>query len=109
MMWIAVLIVGLGSFALRAVPLILGPRLRVAQRTQDVLQHAGIGGITALLVTSVAHIGPAGGATNALPPVAAVAVATVIARRGGSMVLVLLIGAAVFAATEFAVRCWMGS
>ena len=108
MMWIAVLIAGLGSYALRAVPLILGPRLRVPQRTQDVLRHAGIGGITALLVTSVAAIGTAGGATNALPPVAAVAVATVIARRGGSMALVMLIGAAVFGATEFAVRLIAG-
>lgn len=104
MMWIAVLIAGLGSYALRAIPLILGPRLRVPQRTQDVLRHAGIGGITALLVTSVAAIGPAGGASNALPPVVAVAVATVIARRGGSMALVMLIGAAVFGATELAVR-----
>ena len=57
MMWIAVLIAGLGSYALRAVPLILGARLRVPQRTQDVLRHAGMGGITALLVTSIAAIG----------------------------------------------------
>ena len=107
MMWIAVLIAGLGSYGLRALPLILGPRIRIPQRTQDVLRFAGIGGLTALLVTSVAGIGAAGGAISALPPVAAVAVATVIARRGRSMAQVTLIGAAVFCATEFAVGCCM--
>ena len=105
MTWIAVIVVGVGSFAFRAIPLILGPRLRLSRRTQDVLRHTGMGGITALLVISLLGIGTAGGTTTALSAVAAVAVATVVARRGRSMALVMLAGGAGYGVVEFAVQC----
>jgi branched-subunit amino acid transport protein len=103
MIWVAVLIVGLGSYAFRAIPLILGAKLRLPQHTQDVLRHAGIGGMTALLVSSLVGLGRAGGTTVSLSAIAAVALAAVIARRGASMALAVLAGGAFYGAIGLAV------
>ena len=96
--WIAVLVVGLGSYALRVSPLLLGARLQLRQRTHDILRHAGMGGIAALLVTSVIGFGTSGGIVAVASAVGAVAIAGVVAVRGGSMTLVVLAGGAVYAA-----------
>jgi branched-subunit amino acid transport protein len=95
--WIAVLVVGLGSYSFRVAPLLIGARLRLGARTQDVLRHAGMGGIAALLVTSVVGFGTSGGIVAVASAVGAVAVAAAVALRGRSMTLVVLAGGAVYA------------
>jgi len=100
--WIAVLLVGLGSYAFRVAPLLLGTRLQWRKPTQDILRHAGMGGIAALLVSSVVGFGSTGGPGAAASAVVAVAAAAVVALRGRSMTLVVLAGGAVYAVL------WMG-
>ncbi len=107
--WIAVLLVGSGSYAFRLAPLVLGERLRLGERTQQLLRHAGMGGITALLLAGVtAHgssdsAGQAGGyVATMVPTAAAVLVAAVVAFGGRSMITVLLAGGSCFAATSVA-------
>ncbi|HYN71343.1 MAG TPA: AzlD domain-containing protein [Nakamurella sp.] len=65
--WIAVLVAGLGSYAFRVAPLLLGNRLRLRERTQDILRHAGMGGIAALLVSSILGFGSTGGPAPSRP------------------------------------------
>lgn len=57
--------------------LLLGNRLRLRERTQDILQHAGMGGIAALLASSVVWFGRRGTAAIAALLAAVVAVALV--------------------------------
>jgi branched-subunit amino acid transport protein len=61
-----------------------------------------MGGIAALLVSSVVGFGSTGGPGAAASAVAAVAAAAVVALRGRSMTLVMLAGGAVYAVL------WMG-
>ena len=103
MIWIAVLAVGLGSYAFRLTPLLLGARLTLRQRHQDILRHAGMGGMAALLVTSVVGFGTSEGLTAIASAGAATAVAVVLAWRGRSLAVVVLVGGAVYAAIETAI------
>ncbi len=100
--WVAVIAVGLGSYAFRVTPLLLGARVRVRQHPQDILRHAGMGGIAALLVSSVVGFGTLGGLAAVASAGAAVTAAVVIAWRGRSMAVVVLAGGAVYAAIELA-------
>jgi branched-subunit amino acid transport protein len=95
--WIAVLAVGLGSYAFRLTPLLLGARLQVPGRLQGILRHAGMGGIAALLVSSVLSFGTSGGLAGIGSAGAATAVAAVVAWRGRSIAVVVLAGGAVYA------------
>ena len=103
MIWIAVLAVGLGSFAFRAAPLLLGAGFEVPERTQAILRHAGMGGIAALLVSNIVGIGSGNGFCTTASAVAAVAVGAVVAWRGGSMTLVVLTGGAVYVGLDLIV------
>ena len=96
MIWIGVLAVGLGSFAFRAAPLLLGAGFQLPQRTQQILRHAGMGGIAALLVSNIIGIGSGNGFVTAASAVVAVTVGAVVAWRGRSMTLVVLSGGAVY-------------
>ncbi|MGS0688260.1 AzlD domain-containing protein [Nakamurella sp. GG22] len=105
--WVVVLLVGAGSYAFRLTPLLLGERLRLGERTQQGLRHAGMGGIAALLLAGVIGHGssdPSGQAgielATVLPTAAAVLVAAFVALRGRSMIMVLLTGGTLFAATS---------
>jgi branched-subunit amino acid transport protein len=100
--WIAVAAVGLGSYAFRLTPLLLGARVRLRQATQDMLRHAGMGGMAALLVSSVIGFGSTGGLAAIASATAATAGAAVVAWRGGSMAVVMLVGGAVYAVIELA-------
>ncbi len=103
MIWIAVLAVGLGSYAFRLTPLLLGARLTLRQRHQEILRHAGMGGMAALLVTSVVGFGTSEGLTAIASAGAATAVAGVLAWRGRSLALVVLCGGAVYGVLEAAI------
>ncbi len=92
--WIAVLLAGFGSYALRLAPLVWGQRLAMSERTQQLLRHAGMGGIAALVVFSVTGTARAGDLAALLVTVAAIAVAAVLTFRGRSMTVALIAGAA---------------
>ncbi len=92
--WIAVLLVGAASYAFRVAPLLLGSRFQLGERNQDILRHAGMGGIAALLVSSVMGFGSTGGIAAMAAATIAVAVAGVVALRGRSMTVVVLAGGA---------------
>ena len=59
MMWLAIVGVGLGSYLLRVIPLVVLPRVSVPPSFDRVVRHAGLAAVTALLVASIS--GQAGG------------------------------------------------
>lgn len=92
--WIAVLAVGLLSYTLRVVPFLLAERIPMSPDVETGLRHAGVGAITALLISSVTGPGLSG---DVLPTLVALSVASVLAWTGRSMGLVLTSGAVAFA------------
>ncbi len=100
--WIAVIAVRRGSYAFRLTPLLLGARVLLPQTTQDLLRHAGMGGMAALLVSSVVGFGTSGGLAAIASAGAATAAAGVVAWRGRSMAVVVLAGGAVYAVIALA-------
>lgn len=94
--WVAVALAGVGSYLMRVLPLLLGGRVQLSPRTQDVLRHTGMGGITALLVLGVLGAAGSSGAPAALPVVGAVLVSGGCALAGRSMALTVAAGAAAY-------------
>jgi branched-subunit amino acid transport protein len=95
-MWLAVLLVALGSYAFRVVPLLLGERMRFSERVDVTLRHAAVGAMTALLVLAVLHVGGDAVGRETVAACAGVAVSSGVALLGRSMLLVLLSGAAAY-------------
>ncbi len=93
--WIAVVLAGVGSYAMRLAPLVWGERRAIGERTQQVLRHAGMGGIAALVVYSVVGATRGGEIADLLPTLGAIAVAAILTFHGRSMTLALIIGGAV--------------
>lgn len=94
MTWLVILGVGIGSFALRAAPLLVLGRAQLGEGADRMIRHAGSAAIAALVALS-AQDSASGSAT--LPTVLALAVALVLAVRGASMVRLLVAGGAVYA------------
>ena len=92
-LWIAVVVAGLGSYALRVLPFLAGDRMHVSERAQAGLRHAGMGAITALLVLGVVTVLRPGSGLAVVPVVAALVAATVCALMGRSMLATVVIGA----------------
>lgn len=96
-----IVLVGLGSYALRLVPLLLIDRLRLSPQAEQMLGDAVLAAMTALLVGAVLHIAgqqPVPGVAPAAPWVAMAAGAVAAALRQ-SMGRVMFIGMAAYAAT----------
>ena len=95
MTWVVILAVGLGSFAFRLGPLLLFQRVSLSERGDRLVRQAGTSAIVALIVVSARNeaVGDA-----VVPTLLAVAVGTVLATRGASMVLILAGGGAAYAA-----------
>ena len=93
-MWLAILGVGVGSYLLRVIPLVVLPRVSVPPSFDRVVRHAGLAAITALLVASMSAQ-----ANGDLRPTL---VAAVIAIRGVSMLYVVLVGGLVYVAVLLA-------
>lgn len=95
--WVVVLAVGAVSLAIRALPLMASEAINLGPRTETALRHAGIGAMTALLVSAlVAH-----GVTSTHPDVAilvAVGIGAALAWRRSSMMRVVVVGTACYAA-----------
>ena len=98
MTWLAVIGVGLGSYLLRVIPLVVLPRVSVPPSFDRVVRHAGLAAVTALLVASIS--GQAGG--DLRPTLVAVLVASALAIRGASMLYVVLVGGLVYVAVQLA-------
>jgi branched-subunit amino acid transport protein len=95
---IAVLLVGLGSYALRVVPFLLVERVRLSPRAERRLGHAVQAALGALLGGMLLHV--ADGTTQTVPVVATwagLAVGAAAALRGWSMGRVAFCGMATFA------------
>ena len=95
--WIAILGVGLGSYAFRAVPLLVLDRAPLPPRVDAMIARAGLAAITALIALST-HSAAAGGA--APEALAGVGVGTVAAVRKAPMLLVVAAGGAMYAAVR---------
>jgi branched-subunit amino acid transport protein len=91
-MWLAVVLVGLGSYAFRVVPLLLGEHVRLLERADATLRHAAVGAMTALMVLGVRRFAsdPFGPDTIALGM--ALATSGMVALAGRSMPVVVLCG-----------------
>jgi branched-subunit amino acid transport protein len=97
-MWLAILGVGVGSYLLRVIPLVVLPRVSLPPSFDRVVRHAGLAAVTALLVASIS--GQASG--DVRPTLVAVLVASVLAIRGVSMLYVVSVGGLVYVAVMLA-------
>jgi branched-subunit amino acid transport protein len=98
-MWMAILGVGVGSYLLRVIPLVLLPRVPVPPSFDRVVRHAGLSAITALLVASISA---QAGSGEVSPLLTSVAMASVLAMRGVTMLHVVLVGGLVYVAVLLA-------
>ena len=95
--WVAILGVGLGSYAFRVVPLLVLDRAPLPPRAEALIGRAGLAALTALIALST-HSAAAGGA--APETIAGVGVGTVAAARRAPMLLVVVGGGAMYAAVR---------
>jgi branched-subunit amino acid transport protein len=107
-MWPAIVLVGLGSYVLRVVPLLLCGRLRLSQRADVTLRHASVGAMTALMVLGAQRMTTAVTDLHTLAVVLALAVSGGVALRGRSMFLVVVCGAATYTLTLGVLRVVIG-
>jgi branched-subunit amino acid transport protein len=91
-MWLAIVLVGLGSYALRVIPMLLGERVRLSQRTDVTLRHAAVGAMSALLVLGVKKVDADPVSPDTIAVGMALAVSGTVAILGRSMALVVLCG-----------------
>jgi branched-subunit amino acid transport protein len=96
MTWVVILAVGLGSFVFRLGPLLLFERISLSERGDRVVRDAGTAAIAALIVASTKQSATG---TATIPAVVAVAVAIVVAARGGSMLRLLVVGGGIYASS----------
>ena len=106
-MWLAILLVGLGTYTFRVVPLLLTEWIRLSDQADAVLRHASAGAMTALLVTGVRGLGDGSGDHSLVAGVLAVGVAAGVALLGRSLPLVVLSGAVTYAACASALATLM--
>jgi branched-subunit amino acid transport protein len=102
-LWVAILLVGLGSYAFRVVPFLLGRSVQMSERTSDALRHAAVGAMTAMLATGVADLSRDLTPLSVLAAVLAVGVSIVVAFAGRSMPVVVVSGAATYGVSTLVV------
>jgi branched-subunit amino acid transport protein len=93
--WIVVIAVGVGSYLLRSLPVLLDARWTSSPQVERVISHAGVAAVAALIVTGLHRGSTSPVATAAV--VAAATVALVFSLRRASMLRVLLAGFVVYA------------
>lgn len=86
MTWLAIVLVGAGSYLLRLLPLVVLPRVTLRPGMERAVRHAGVAAIAALLVSSLRTDAAAG---NDGPTLVAAAVALALALRGAGMLRVV--------------------
>src|SRR5262245_8137945 len=93
--WLVILAVGIGSYLLRSLPVLLDARWTSSPQVERAISQAGVAAVAALIVTGLHRSATSPLATAAV--VAAATVALLVSRRGGSMLRVLLVGFAAYA------------
>lgn len=104
----AIALVGIGSYLLRAVPLLLVDRIRLSPRAEELLGDAVLAAMTALLVATITHLAQSPPMPG-VPPAAVwagLAVGTIAAALRQSMGRVLLAGMAAYGATLLLTTVW---
>ena len=96
--WLAVGLVGAGSYAFRVVPLLLADRWTPGPRVARGLRHSGIAALAAIAASSLHSPSLTGSPGATAAALSALAVGAELARRGSSMAMVVGAGAATHAA-----------
>jgi branched-subunit amino acid transport protein len=96
--WLVILAVAMGSYALRSLPLFAVGRLAPSERVERSLERAGAAALMALATTTVADAG----AGWAPAPILALAAGAVVAVRGASLARVLGVGVLVYLIVDLA-------
>ena len=107
-MWLAILLVGLGSYALRVVPMLLGERVRLSDQLDATLRHAAIGAMTGLLVLGALQTAADPFSPDALAVGLALAVSLAVGLSERPMLLVVLSGGVTYGATLGVLRMLIG-
>ena len=94
MTWVVLLAVGLGSYAFRLAPVLLFQRVTLSERGDRMIRDAGTAAITALIALSAKQSAATG---SVAPVLCAMAVGLVLAARGASMFVLLVVGGATYA------------
>jgi branched-subunit amino acid transport protein len=97
--WLVILGVAIGSYALRSLPLFAVGRLAPSERVERALERAGAAALMALATTTVADAG----AGWAPAPILALAAGAVAAVRGASLARVLAVGVVVYLIVDLAI------
>jgi branched-subunit amino acid transport protein len=95
--WAAVLLVGVGSYAMRLLPILLAGRMAVSDRTALVLRDAGMAAMSTLLVVSVTSVGSRQDGLGLGVMSLALGVAAWLAVLRRSVVVVVIAGVATYA------------
>jgi branched-subunit amino acid transport protein len=95
--WTAVLLVGVGSYAMRLLPLLLTGRTAISDRAALVLRDAGLSAMSTLLVVSVTSVGARQDGPGIVVMGLALGVAGWLAVTARSVVVVVLGGVATYA------------
>jgi len=90
--WLAVVLTGLGSYAFRVIPMLLGERIQLSGRAEATLRHAGVGSLTALLVVGVRQLTTETMGPDTIAVALALASSGTVAMLGRRMPLVVLCG-----------------
>ena len=106
-MWLAVVLVGLGSYAFRVLPLLLGEHLRLLERADATLRHASVGAMTALMVLSVKSFATGSFGPDTIALAMALATSWMVALVGRPMPVVVLSGGVTYGLVLGAVRVFI--
>jgi branched-subunit amino acid transport protein len=93
--WIALLVVGAGSYAFRSLPLFVGRFATPTPRTRRLVGDAGLAAIVALVAGSLRHHADAWGPAHGVVAAAALAVTAGLSARGRPFPVALGAGLAV--------------
>jgi branched-subunit amino acid transport protein len=107
-MWLAIVLVGVGSYAIRLVPLLLGERMRLSERADTTLRHTAVAAMTALMVLGVKRISSDPFSPDTIPVGMALAISAAVALRGRSMAIVVLCGGVTYGLALSALRMVIG-
>ena len=103
-LWLAVVLVGLGSYAFRVVPMLLGEHMRLLERADTTLRHAAVGAMTALMVLGVRRFATDPFGPDSIALGLALATSGTVALVGRSMPVVVMCGGVTYGLAFGALR-----
>lgn len=90
--WLVIIAVGLGTYAMRTVPLLLHGRLRMPPSIERLLRHVPAAALAALIVPASLLVRTDGAYDVAPERVIALAIAVVVALKWRNMLATLVVG-----------------